>query len=285
VIETCIQRTSRSTGKERDTESGNDYFGARYYASTMGRMLSPDPIVASILSDPTNPQFQGFIQQPQNWNLYAYVLNNPLTYIDPSGMECVWDDGSYDASDDAQTGSASGCSGQGGTWVDPSLFESVEGNQAGSWSGQGSSQIQFDWLTPSATVNGGSGTPLTGTFGPQDFGNMTQGQFISMMQNSGFAVSPLDTALGKTGFGHPGINMRQTVPICSIHVSIKPGTGKNGVPVSGEFHYDLYIPLMSPVPDGAGTETNFTGHITNDVLPDLGQKFGFNNGTGSDECH
>ena len=34
--------TSISTGKERDTESGNDYFGARYYASSMGRFLSPD---------------------------------------------------------------------------------------------------------------------------------------------------------------------------------------------------------------------------------------------------
>jgi RHS repeat-associated protein len=30
------------TGKERDTESGNDYFGARYYASSMGRFMSPD---------------------------------------------------------------------------------------------------------------------------------------------------------------------------------------------------------------------------------------------------
>ena len=30
------------TGKERDTESGNDYFGARYYASNMGRWMSPD---------------------------------------------------------------------------------------------------------------------------------------------------------------------------------------------------------------------------------------------------
>ena len=30
------------TGKERDSESGNDYFGARYYASTMGRFMSPD---------------------------------------------------------------------------------------------------------------------------------------------------------------------------------------------------------------------------------------------------
>ena len=33
---------SRFTGKERDAESGNDYFGARYYASTMGRFMSPD---------------------------------------------------------------------------------------------------------------------------------------------------------------------------------------------------------------------------------------------------
>ena len=39
---------SRSTGKERDTESGNDYFGARYYASSMGRMMSPDPSAIGI---------------------------------------------------------------------------------------------------------------------------------------------------------------------------------------------------------------------------------------------
>ena len=33
---------SRTSGKERDAESGNDYFGARYYSSTMGRFMSPD---------------------------------------------------------------------------------------------------------------------------------------------------------------------------------------------------------------------------------------------------
>jgi len=32
----------RYTGKERDTESGLDYFGARYYGSNMGRWMSPD---------------------------------------------------------------------------------------------------------------------------------------------------------------------------------------------------------------------------------------------------
>jgi RHS repeat-associated protein len=44
----------RFTGKERDTESGNDYFGARYYASSMGRFMSPDPkmITAKRMLDP-----------------------------------------------------------------------------------------------------------------------------------------------------------------------------------------------------------------------------------------
>ena len=69
----------RSTGKERDTESGNDYFGARYYASTMGRFMSPDwaikvaPVPYAKLSD------------PQTLNLYAYVLNNPLSHRDADG--------------------------------------------------------------------------------------------------------------------------------------------------------------------------------------------------------
>jgi RHS repeat-associated protein len=64
------------TGKERDTESGNDYFGARYYASSMGRFMSPDPIgiMAQKLSD------------RQQWNMYQYSKNNPLRFTDPSGL-------------------------------------------------------------------------------------------------------------------------------------------------------------------------------------------------------
>jgi RHS repeat-associated protein len=61
------------TGKERDAESGNDYFGARYYASSMGRFLSPDDG-----SDQNN-------FSPQSWNLYSYVQNNPLTNTDADG--------------------------------------------------------------------------------------------------------------------------------------------------------------------------------------------------------
>jgi RHS repeat-associated protein len=135
---------SRSTGKERDTESGNDYFGARYYASSMGRMMSPDPLGGSILN-------------PQSLNRYAYVLNNPLIYTDPSGEECVWDDGSFDSADDKQTGSAGGCSGQGGTWVNPDLFENAMltngqwNSNYGDWSGQANSNLAQNWASAAVT--------------------------------------------------------------------------------------------------------------------------------------
>ena len=65
------------TGQERDDESGFDYFQARYHAASLGRFMSPDLPFA-------DQQFQ----DPQSWNLYAYVRNNPLVYIDPSGRAC-----------------------------------------------------------------------------------------------------------------------------------------------------------------------------------------------------
>ena len=64
------------TAKERDIETGLDYFGARYYGSMMGRFTSADPLMAS-----------GRACVPQSWNRYSYVLNNPLNLIDPNGLE------------------------------------------------------------------------------------------------------------------------------------------------------------------------------------------------------
>ena len=75
------------TGKERDAESGNDYFGARYYASTMGRFLSPD------WSDPAQPIPYASLHRPQSLNLYSYVENNPLSQIDDDGHSTVIFDG------------------------------------------------------------------------------------------------------------------------------------------------------------------------------------------------
>jgi len=62
------------TGKERDAETGLDYFGARYFSSAQGRFTSPDKPLAD--------QSAG---DPQSWNLYSYVRNNPLRFTDPTG--------------------------------------------------------------------------------------------------------------------------------------------------------------------------------------------------------
>jgi RHS repeat-associated protein len=63
------------TGKERDSESGLDNFGARYNASSMGRFMSPDPSNVSV-----------DFWMPQTWNRYSYALNNPLKIVDRNGL-------------------------------------------------------------------------------------------------------------------------------------------------------------------------------------------------------
>jgi RHS repeat-associated protein len=64
---------------ERDTESGLDYFGARYYASSMGRWMSPD------WSAKEDPVPYAKLDDPQSLNLYGYVENNPLSRADADG--------------------------------------------------------------------------------------------------------------------------------------------------------------------------------------------------------
>lgn len=66
----------RFTGKERDGETGLEYFGARYYNGPRGRFTGADPVGVT----------KHHLENPQLWNGYAYVLNNPLVMIDLDGM-------------------------------------------------------------------------------------------------------------------------------------------------------------------------------------------------------
>jgi len=67
------------TGKERDSESGLDNFGARYNASSLGRFMTPD-----WSAKPQGVPY-AVLDDPQSLNLYAYVRNNPLNRTDPTG--------------------------------------------------------------------------------------------------------------------------------------------------------------------------------------------------------
>ena len=67
------------TGKERDQESGLDYFGARYDNSTYGRFMTPDWSVS-----PSAIPYSNY-SDPQSLNLYLYVLDNPVNGLDANG--------------------------------------------------------------------------------------------------------------------------------------------------------------------------------------------------------
>jgi len=73
------------TGKERDAETGLDYFLARYYSGAQGRFTTPD-----WSKTPEGVPYAD-LSNPQSLNLYTYVRNNPLRTADPDG-HCSGDD-------------------------------------------------------------------------------------------------------------------------------------------------------------------------------------------------
>ncbi len=148
------------TGKERDAESGNDYFGARYYASSMARFTSPD-----------HPLIDQHPENPQSWNLYAYSRNNPLINIDPTGLGCVTDrgrgsDANHESVELNNSISSDDCAGQHGTWVPGDVNQDNIGAYRGS-----DGNINFQ-----ATTNTG--------------GNVYYSSFVSGAQTDANGVGP-----------------------------------------------------------------------------------------------
>jgi RHS repeat-associated protein len=77
-------RMNQISSKERDAETGLDYFGARYLSSAQGRFTSTDPYFPQ-LECKNALCFSGYIGNPQNWNRYTYTRNNPLAFVDSDG--------------------------------------------------------------------------------------------------------------------------------------------------------------------------------------------------------
>ena len=160
---TYYVRAASLTGKERDAESGLDYFGARYYGSSMGRFMSPDD-GSGVYADQGNPQ---------SWNLYGYVQNNPLKNVDPDGHDCIYlnSDNSYNhtVSGDCTSDTDSGY------YVDGTV-----------------STIYTTTGTAQGTVTGYSGTSY-------DSGNLMTGSFASSLP-----YGPLEGPANQAGIAQIG---------------------------------------------------------------------------------
>ena len=132
------------TGKERDAETGLDFFDARYFSGPQGRFTSPD--------EPLADQSR---LDPQSWNLYSYVRNNPLKYIDPTGNDCVY---TNDFSSSGTVGLERGnCSQEGGQYYEGT----IDKNSFNFNSGTG--ELGFSYtngdVIGSGTIGGLSGPP------------------------------------------------------------------------------------------------------------------------------
>jgi RHS repeat-associated protein len=199
---------SRCTGKERDAETGLDYFGARYYGSNMGRFMSADPIII------TKHRFT----DPQQWNLYAYVRNNPLKYTDPTGMDFnLQCKGTKDNASTCQGGhvgttttDANGKSTFTPTVVTSASLQDSKSGVTGTvteggvkiTTASGTYTGQFINGTQSATLQGsGALSPFTFNITGQSSGNLlygtfkfngTPGQAESYMKSHGAWTYPLD---------------------------------------------------------------------------------------------
>jgi RHS repeat-associated protein len=165
------------TGKERDAESGLDYFGARYNSSSMGRFMSPDPL-------------GGHLENPQSLNKYAYALNNPLTNTDPTGLDsylqcqtasstCASQTVGYDSKGNAQTALVQGVTNSDKSFTATQIGNDANGNLVDKTTGTGSYTASVNGSGVNFSNNGGqssstgvfvNGTPQT-TFQDAGFAN------------------------------------------------------------------------------------------------------------------
>ncbi|MEQ1886867.1 MAG: RHS repeat-associated core domain-containing protein [Bryobacteraceae bacterium] len=137
--------SDKFTSKERDAETGLDFFGARYFSSAQGRFTTPD------WSEKPEPIPYADVNNPQSLNLYNYMRNNPLSGIDPDG-HCCWDALQQWAKDNPRT--AQTVQGAGKIAVGVGLVATIA---VGDVPGSAAGAVMVASATISATTTGVSG--------------------------------------------------------------------------------------------------------------------------------
>ncbi len=136
-----VPQNYKFTGKERDAESGLDNFDFRYFGSSMGRFMSPDDDSGQDSGD------------PQSWNLYSYVRNNPLNRTDPDGHDCIHintDSGKFEGFESGDCDNSTEEKANSGIYVDGTINSLQFNSSAGS----------LDFGYTDANGNVGAGTIL-----------------------------------------------------------------------------------------------------------------------------
>jgi RHS repeat-associated protein len=192
-INSCSQNTYKFEGKERDAETQNDEFGARYYSWRFGRWLSADWSAVPV------PVPYANLTNPQTLNLYAMVADDPESFADLDGHagenlcgrttagSCPM------APQDANTNNANTVTAQSGAQNTPLTSVTVLGNKVGIT--YGAKLSAADQLTASNAIGAAAGLIN------KNASSLTADQTKAIGQISSFAVSGPNTLLGATGKG------------------------------------------------------------------------------------
>lgn len=246
-----ITTAYRFTGKERDAESGNDYFGARYYGSNMGRFMSPDPS-GLFFANPMNPQ---------SLNLYSYAQNNPLINIDPTGLDCVYFNDAGDAAESVDHHSSSGeCGKTGGDWVNGTVDQkNVVANGEGGFNitSSDSSNVYYTKVTAPDSSNNANGTCFGNCASDyaQDSLSRIDSMIVTGSLDSFLHWLPLNGAPG-----HAGAQVPLSWPF-DLRTNNYCGPGGAGVPLNGndwacavhDYNYNILGAAGKPFAAWTGT--------------------------------
>jgi RHS repeat-associated protein len=266
----------------RHPPTGLDNFTARYYSSSTGRFMSPDP----------GGMFVADAAFPQSWNQYSYVLNNPLTFIDPTGLDCVYVNNagtgvdSIDSNSNVQecTGLDANGNPNGGVWFNGTVDSgSVTADANSDWvfahgtAGNnqfscGGSACDQDSLT--SFINSVVGSDPVMVYGQAtNRGTITSGlpfdETVAWFENHKITQHPIEGSHDPWHWGE--LNLRDNRSTCSTHVSLNPKSGQNGKPTTGEFHADAVNPWAPAPKSNAGISLLLgvqpAGHLFADIIP------------------
>ena len=203
------------TGQTQDTVPGSTGlydFLFRQHASSQGRWLVPDPAGLAAV-DLTNPQ---------TWNRYAYVANNPLSNVDPLGLDCVYDNGD---------GTVSGQAGDCKSSTDDGYYVDCNGclfNDRGGLNTPVLDSATGSLYFTDSNGNGIAGTTIAGFADP-----MGLTQFATVSDTGTFSVSPASsgTTCPAAEFTITGVGPKQAPSTTGISLTPRAQIPLGGVAI------------------------------------------------------